>query len=170
MSELLLTQTEDLFAEHPNLTKQVSAKKLAFDAIDNSNLVPPEMKASPGEDFFSKVGYRLLCVDMLLETVKTIRSAPNSIEAQIERDWLMGVRNPEFSPGMCFEAVGGDGVDPEVAQNVFVKALAENPEMLESSLRIAYSKIENREFDYAVDDFFEATVRHSVTSSPRPLG
>lgn len=108
--------------------------------------------ANPREDYFSDVGHRRMALDMLIDSVNTITKDPQSRESMFERRWLLGTSNKcPVSSFMCFDAVGGGGVDVGDASINFVRALDNNPQTLSRALSLARKKISQDDFDYESD-------------------
>lgn len=112
--------------------------------------------AQSNEDYFSDLGHRRLALDMLIDSVTTVKGNQNSKAAVHEKKWLLGISdNCPIPASMCFDAISSGDVDSKTAALKFCNALSTDSALLLKSLQQARVKLINGEFDFEIGDLVE---------------
>lgn len=127
-------------------------------------------QVKPGLDFFSTTGYRLMAVEMLIESVQDLKKFPDSETSEYQKNWLLGIEDAGLITGtFCIEAVAGDGVDIQEASIKFLAAAEKDPDGLLRALQNAKTRIRNGEECVAEDPdrIEEYIINHPAVSAQR---
>lgn len=152
----------------------MNALSSAIKSLDKNKddfILPIDNIANPKDDHFTLYGHRRMALEMLIDSVKTIKSNPDSAASENERLWILGLRdNCLISAPMCFEAVSGGDIDVNDAANQFLKAVDSNPDMLLNALSVANSKLSRDEFEIGFDQAHDYSLVSRSVTRQRPAG